>query len=552
VLTSIIGVVILLGGLIFFHELGHFSVARFFGVTVEVFSLGFGKKLFRKKWGETEYCVSLIPLGGYVKLLGDDPFKPVDSSIAHKAFSTQKLYKRFLIVAAGPIANLILAIFLYMGIFSAGQPAASTKIGNVVSTSPAYVAGFRSGDKVLAVNDFKPITWNEFDEYLRDKTNQKVDVTILRNGTELKIPVTLTQVKARNPYGEEILVGGIQGISSNPVAAILGVSNAKSIAGAAGLKTGDTLVKINSQNVENFDGANQTLKSLWEPNKVVTLSFKRAEGKEVLDKTVSLTLPAKKLPENLSHFGAFELLGIFPSEVFVYKVNEKSPAEKGGLLANDRIAKIGSEVIYNFESIVDNVQKIGNAGQTVTFEIDRDGKPVLLSLKPEETTLEDPLTQEKYKKFLIGFAPFTAFKEAETTKVIISNPIELVKRSVTEAFTITWRMAVSLWKLVTGKVSVKNLGGPVLIATVAGKSLDAGWVHFFQMMALISLNLFLLNLFPVPVLDGGHLLFFVLEGIKGKPISIKAMELANQIGMFLILSLVALTLFNDISRLIKH
>lgn len=146
ILTSVVGVVILLGGLIFFHELGHYTVAKLFGVKVEVFSLGFGYKLFRRKFGDTEYCLSVFPLGGYVKLMGDDPYKSVPAEDAERAFSTQKLYKRFFIVAAGPISNLLLAYVLFAAVFFVGQPTASTRIGTVQVNSPAWAAGIRPKD----------------------------------------------------------------------------------------------------------------------------------------------------------------------------------------------------------------------------------------------------------------------------------------------------------------------------------------------------------------------------------------------------------------------
>ena len=169
-----------------------------------------------------------------------------------------------------------------------------------------------------------------------------------------------------------------------------------------------------------------------------------------------------------------------------------------------------------------------------------------------ETVQEDPLTRQSIKRYLIGFAPQTAYHEAELTKLQIREPLRLITHSFTETTVLADRMVVSLAKLVVGRISVKNLGGPVLIASVAGKSLDAGIIPFIQMMALISINLFLLNLFPIPILDGGHLFFFIIEGLKGKPVSIRTMEVANQVGMVFILMLVGLTLFNDISRIVLH
>ncbi|NDD03754.1 MAG: RIP metalloprotease RseP, partial [Proteobacteria bacterium] len=272
------------------------------------------------------------------------------------------------------------------------------------------------------------------------------------------------------------------------------------------------------------------------------------EGAEV---SVELKLPEK--PVSTAGFqGVADALGLSAADTFVRQVSKDSPAETGGLKAGDHILKVGEERVYNFESIVEAVQDYGNRGTPITLTVQRDGKTESMTFKPIETTQEDPITQQPIKKFIIGFAPQLVFREPETTKVQIRNLLPLLGKAVNETNQLAKKMVISLVKLATGSISLKNLGGPVLIATVAGKSLDAGIVQFLQMMALISINLFLLNLFPVPILDGGHLLFFSIEAIKGKPVTIRTMEIANQIGMVFILMLVVLTLFNDISRIIPH
>lgn len=552
-LTSVIGVVVLLGGLIFFHELGHYSVAKFFRVKVEAFSLGFGKKIFKKKWGETEYCLSLIPLGGYVKLMGDDPYKPVPADEVARAFSTQALYKRFLIVAAGPLANLLLAYVLFMVVFWVGQPQVSTRIGSVDTDSPAWKAGIRAGDKILSVGSQPVATWQDLDDWVRVREGQTVEVTLERNQTELKLPVPLSKVQAKNAFGEDEMVGGIKGIGPNPLASVVGVSNPQSAAFLAGLRTGDFIKKVGSNSVETYEELNNAILSQWDNGKKLSVTYQKSmEGdKEVKDFTVDLNLPNKK-PTQWGPNGITETLGMSPSDTFVRQVSKDSPAEKGGLLAGDHIIKVGSDPVYGFDSIVDAVQDYGTRGLPISLTVEREGKAITLDLKPIETTQEDPLTHQTYKKFMIGFAPQLVFKEPEFTKVQIKDLGALIVKAVGETNQLAHKMLLSLAKLATGSISLKNLGGPVLIATVAGKSLDAGIVQFLQMMALISINLFLLNLFPVPILDGGHLVFFTVEAIKGKPVTIRTMEIANQIGMVFILMLVVLTLFNDISRIIPH
>lgn len=548
--TSVVGVVVLLGGLIFFHELGHYLVAKFFGVRVEVFSLGFGKKILRRQVGETEYCLSLIPLGGYVKLMGDDPYRTVPAADAARAFSTQKLYKRFLIVAAGPIANLLLACVLFTLIFALGQPMRSSKIGLVAPGSPAWEAGLRPGDRIVAIDGAPVQYWNDLEDSLKPRVGSKVDLQVDRAGAQLRIPYAIGLVRSRNVYGEEEEVGGIKGVSPFPALATVGISNPESAAGKAGLQTGDTIVKVDNQPVFLWEEMREALVSHWQAGKPITVTYKRGDNLDKAEeKSAVLVYPA---PEKQGLFGEVAALGIYPTELFVLKVNRDSPAEKGGLKPGDRVIKVGDIPVYHFEAVVDAVQAAGEKSGTVVFSLEREGKPVQLELKPVETEMEDPLTHAKKKRFLVGFMPQTHLADAEMLKFQIREPIKLVSHAVSEVFTISERMVVSLAKLVTGSVSVKNLGGPVLIASIAGKSLDAGIVPFLQTMALISINLFLLNLFPIPVLDGGHLLFFLLEAIKGKPVSIRTMEFANQVGLVLILMLVALTFFNDISRIVLH
>ncbi len=552
-LTSIVGVVILLGGLIFFHELGHYTVAKIFGVKVEVFSLGFGKKIFSRQMGETQYCLSIIPFGGYVKLMGDDPYKGVPASEAERAFCTQQLYKRFCIVAAGPTSNLLLAYVLFTVVFFAGQPMVATRIGNVAIHSPSWEAGLRAKDNILEINGKKISHWIEIEDTLRPLAGQKVDLKIERGSQELRVPIEVSKVHLKNAYGEDEETGGIKGMTPNPSEPVVGISDPNSVAYIAGLRTGDTITKIENKPILVFEDIADTLSSLWVDNKPIVISYKRKpnlEIKEVPEQTVSLNLP--KQSKVVSLFGVGTLLGIYPSELFVRQLSAGSPAEKGGLKVGDRIEKLGDGTVYNFEGIVDYIQAQGSQGQEAKLTIERDGKLVILNLKPSETSQEDPISGKKIKKYMIGLSPWAIYHEPDYTVFKIREPIALVKHAFHETNELARKMVISLVKLATGKISAKNLGGPVLIASVAGKSLDAGIIPFLQMMALISINLFLLNLFPIPVLDGGHLLFFILEAIKGKPVSIKTMEVANQIGMVFILMLVGLTLFNDVTRIILH
>ncbi len=554
-LTSIVGMIVLLGGLIFFHEFGHYAIAKLFGIKVEVFSLGFGKKIFQKRIGETDYCLSLFPFGGYVKMMGDDPYKGVPAADAERAFSTQKLYKRFLVVFAGPFFNLMLAFILMTVVFWFGQPAASTKVGTVMLGTASYEAGLRPRDRILAVNGEKVEAWIHLEDKLRTLDGKTVELLIQREKTELKLSVPVTKVHSKNAYGEDEEVGGLKGISPLPLASVIGISNPKSLAYEAGFRTGDYITKVNTHSVATYEDLKDAFAAEWEPKKNLVISVKR-RGQDKApesDLTLSVAVPEPiKGGGKIGAFGQPELLGMLPSDLFVDKVGPASPAEKGGLQPGDRILKVNQKDILNFETIIDEVQAAGSQNTSASFVIEREGQAVPLSMTPAPSTQEDPITRQPIKRFMVGFVPRSVYQDSEVVKLATKDPIALVARAATETYDIAKKMVISLAKLAVGQISVKNLGGPVLIASVAGKSLDAGIIPFLQMMALISINLFLLNLFPVPVLDGGHLLFFLIEGIKGRPVSIRTMEMANQVGMVFILFLVGLTLFNDISRILIH
>jgi regulator of sigma E protease len=519
-------------------------------VKVEVFSLGFGKKLLQKQIGETQYALSLIPLGGYVKLMGDDPYKSVPAEEAARAFSTQKLYKRFCIVAAGPTANLLLAFLITLAVYFFGEPVAGTRIGTVTAESPAWKAGLRSGDRIEAVSTAAVTTWEEIQNALKTRVGEPVELAVRRDTQVLTVSYVVEKVRGRDFVGREVEIGGIKGIMPTPLEPMIGVSNPQSPAGLALLRTGDLVTKIDIAGVTVFEDIQSALSTNWVSAKPISVTVRRADEKEI---TVTLNLPNPVPPiQTQSPLGLAGLLGIYPSEIFIQSLAPGSPAEKGGLMVGDRIMKVGERAIHSFEAVVDEVQGSGDKTKPILFQIEREGKTLQVSLIPQYNEHEDPLTHEKIGKYMVGILPQLAYHDAEIVLLKIREPVALIKKAFEETYDLAYKTVVGIGMLATGQVSMKNLGGPLLIASVAGRSLDVGIIPFLQTMALISINLFLLNLFPIPVLDGGHLLFFLIEAIKGKPVSVKTMEVATQVGMALILMLVGLTLFNDVYRMVRH
>lgn len=350
-MSFVIGFVVVLGVLIFFHELGHFVVAKVFGVGVEKFSLGFGPKILAKTVGETEYRLSAIPLGGYVKMVGEQPDEELDPADIPFSFTHKPVFQRILIVAAGPFFNFFLAIIIFFGIFwFVGMMMLEPVIGEVSTGSPAALVGIVNGDKVISINGLPIGNWTEMAEKIMDSGGSPLDFTLLRDSRNINLSVT----------------------------------------------------------------------------------------------------PADDVMENI--FG------------------------------------------------------------------------------------------EKQHRYIIGVS--------STGEVITRRmgPADAFVESLNRTYIICKLTILSVVKVFQGTIPAKTIGGPILIAQMAGEQVQQGMVNLFAFIALISVNLGILNLLPIPVLDGGHILFFCIEAIIRRPVSIKTREIAQQVGIFLLMMLMVFVFYNDIMR----
>jgi len=349
--VSIFSLIIVLGVLIFFHELGHFLVARSLGVGVEKFSLGFGPKLIGKKIGITEYQISAIPLGGYVKMVGESPDSELDPSEIPISFTHKHVLKRILIVAAGPFFNILLALIIFFGIFQiSGLLILKPGIGNVDEGSPAYIAGLKKNDLVVSIDGVDISSWEDMANTIMGSKGKTLAISVLRGDTVLTKNVTPEVKKVKNLFNEDV-------------------------------------------------------------------------------------------------------------ERYVI-------------------------------------------GVTASGEV--------------------------FKKDL--------------------NFFQAVSESVNQTYQITALTIKGVVKLFQGSVSPKTLGGPIMIAQIAGQQAKEGVVNLIFFIALISINLAILNFLPIPVLDGGHLLFFFIEAVKGSPVSLKVREISQQAGIFVLILLMIYVFYNDIAR----
>lgn len=446
ILWSFAAFIVALGVLITVHEFGHFWVARRCGVKVERFSIGFGKALWRRSDRQgTEYVIALIPLGGYVKML-DERVESVPAELRHQAFNNKTVLQRASIIAAGPIANFIFAIFAYWVVFIHGVPGVRPVVGEILNGSVAAEAQITSGMELKAVDGIETPDWDAVRMALIGKIGDS-DATL-----------TVSQ------FGEEA-------------------------------------TQQKQLNLRDWQ---------FEPDKqdpVVALGI-RPRGPQI--------------------------------ETTLAEVQANSPASNAGLQAGDRIVKVDGQPLSQWQAFAAQVRD--NPRKNMALDIERNGEPVALTLTPEAKPGNEaegfagviprviPLPDEY--KTVRQYGPFAAIGEASV------KTWQLMKLTVS-----------MLGKLIIGDVKLNNLSGPISIAQGAGLSAEYGVIYYLMFLALISVNLGIINLFPLPVLDGGHLLFLAIEKIKGGPVSERVQDFSYRIGSILLVLLMGLALFNDFSRL---
>ncbi|WP_370599899.1 sigma E protease regulator RseP [Pseudomonas nitroreducens] len=447
-LYMIVGLVVALGVLVTFHEFGHFWVARRCGVKVLRFSVGFGTPLVR--WHDrqgTEFVVAAIPLGGYVKML-DEREGDVPPELLDQAFNRKSVFQRIAIVAAGPVANFLLAILFFWVLAMLGSQQIKPIIGSIIADSPAALGGLAAGQEVVAVDGKAVEGWNG---------------------------VNLQLVRRLGETGE-LSVSVLDPGSSVPVIHQLQLK--------AWLKSADNPDPIAGLGIQP-----------WRPAIAPVLA----------------------------------------------ELDEKGPAKAAGLKVGDRLLSVDGQAVDDWQQVVDKVR--ARPETRVVLGIERDGQrqdiALTLAAKGEGNA----------RAGYLGAGVSGGQWPADMLRKISYGPVD----AVGEALSRTWSMSLltldSLKKMVLGQLSVKNLSGPITIAKVAGASAQSGVGDFLHFLAYLSISLGVLNLLPIPVLDGGHLLFYVVEWVRGRPLSERVQAWGMQIGISLVVGVMLLALVNDLSRL---
>jgi regulator of sigma E protease len=536
--SVIVPFVVLLGVLIFVHELGHFSVAKFFGVRVEVFSLGFGRKIFSKKVGDTTYALSMIPFGGYVKMYGDDASADIPESQKKYSFSHQPVLPRIAIVLAGPLMNAIFAFFLFTAIAGIGEEVLKPKLGEINSHTEAYKDGFRTGDIIKTVNGTPVIKFENFKKIVEEGLSKDLNVVVSRDGSDIPVHAVAKTVVNKNVLNSATHIGEIDGLTYLSRASAIGISDPLSPAASSGLRTGDIIRKINGTEVTKWDEVESKLAEASHNGlSEVALEVER-DGNVAKLLQIHLPLTDKEARG-----------GIEPSDLYLSSIVPKSAAQEAGIEVGDKLVAINDQHLERWEDVVRLVQGFQPGVGAGSLKVDflHSGKLKTVSVTPRLLSQTDSVGAEQ-KNYALGVVTGLAYANPETFFAREPGFGNMVKAGFSDTVHWTKLTAQSFVALVQRKVSAKSLGGPLMIGKLASETWKIGISPFLKIMGIISINLFLLNLMPIPVLDGGHLLFFGIEFVKGSPLSFRKMEVMQQVGMFLLLALMAFSMFNDIVR----
>ncbi len=536
--------------LVFVHELGHFLVAKWCGVRVLKFSIGMGPRVVSLRRGDTEYAISLLPIGGFVKMLGDLPGAEIAPEEAPYAFNNKKVWQRAAIVAAGPVFNFVLALFVYFGMFTGQQTFEATRIGSATVGGPAWSGGLRPGDTILAIDGQKPRDYYELRELIGARPNATITIAYERDGEQRVANVTTRAHDEANVFQEREARGRIE-VNNRYVQPVVAIVDKDGPAAVAGIQTGDRIMTVDGKEVAAWHEVRGLLASADGP---VCLGIRRDE--QVFDLTVNPVAPETTLGNDLLSAADRKsgYTGLVSKESTLARVEEGTPAAAADLRVGDRVIAVtthdkdGNATTKPVNTLTLDLMMASDAHDAITLTIQRGREVATREVKFAEREEKDDFKNVRRSQ-VFGAAGDPAATGVYTMARKV-GPIEGFKRAVAHVGDDMTLIVKGIAKIASGQLPMDSMGGPIMLFVIAEKSANSGLTEFLTMLAVISVNLGLINLVPVPVLDGGHLMFLAMEAIRRRPPSVRVREVANVVGLVMLLMLMVLVFKNDIVRFV--
>jgi regulator of sigma E protease len=552
---------LLVGVLVVIHELGHFAAAKLLDVKVLRFSIGYGRPLVRVRLGETEYQLAAFPLGGYVRILGiegDD--KPADAASpvaadrrgdTKRSFASRPLWQRLVIVFAGPAANLALPMIIYFGFFAGHSVLPAAVIGDVISGGPAARAGLEPGDRVLEIDGKAIRYWEEIETTVQSSPGQELHLRVSRNGKVFERYVTPLEETVRHRDGTVKLQGRV-GIKQAPFVPLVGVIDGDAPATRAGLHTGDLIISVDGQPVHNWSDVQHHLGRFARRTSLVYFRGTEVPGVpqiELLGAGFADLVPETQVDAALNRQ---TYTGLEHAEMFVAHVDAGSPADSAGLRPGDVVVALDGAPVAHWVDLDQRLQAEPKRTFKLTWKRAVAGKIETMSAELTQVWRKH-LDDYDHTVTRLVFGARNDVDRGTGATIPIDGRFGF---AMTKSFERTGEtistMVSGFFKILGGDTPGDALGGPLMMMRVASVSGNQGWDSFLLMLALISVNLGLINLLPIPMLDGGHLLVFALEAAQRRSLSTQVRKRVQLGGLIVIGLITVLALSNDILRYLHH
>ena len=551
--------ILLISILIFIHESGHFAFAKIFGVKVITFSIGFGPKILRIRGKETEYCVGILPFGGFVKMLEEskraEPLLPEERP---RTFESQSLWKRIVIVLAGPAMNILFPIVLFTSVFLEDREFLPPTVGVVLPGRPAE-GRLKAGDRILSIDGTTVTSNPEVQRIVSTNGGKPLRFVVQRDGKMVETTITPSDdVQTRELDIVEHV--GVIGIVPSFPAAVIGVPRNDSPAARAGLRTFDRVTAINGRKISRFIDLTAALADNRGQTVVLTflrsVDVPRAMGGlcslAVMEPGVATLTPSPRAAEGNASIDdtdgraadVYLRVGIESSEMYVSFVPEGSSEWKAGLREGDRVLSLDGMSQSSWKTMEDEL--VLGADRPHLLAWTRQGEPLGGTFQVRREQWDDEFEQRN-----VRYVFRTDHWTPRAPDEYVPNPSPLsyaLRHGMEETESVIKFIGVGLLRIFQGRVSLSSVSGPITMYDIAGQAGARGPTSFVWAMAFISVNLGLINLLPIPVLDGGHLFFFVIEGLRRRPLSLRVREVASLVGMVFLVLLMLVAFKNDVER----